>query len=82
MTNIPETQAERIVRKFGGRPETVEKTGLKEHIVRHALRVGYFQEADRPTILAKAEEHGADITAFDFIAHLVQRRDDQLAATG
>lgn len=82
MTNIPESQAERIVRKFGGRQPMSEKTGLKDHVIRHAERVGYFQEGDRPLILAKAELHHLDVTAFDFIAHLVQRRDEPLAAAG
>lgn len=83
MTKIAEqSQADRVLAKFGGdEKEMADKTGLPGHVIRHAKRTGFFRQTHHALIIQKAEEHGVDVTAFDFIHHLVQHRTPE-SATG
>jgi hypothetical protein len=82
MTIFPEqSQADRVLAKFVDEATMAAETGLPAHVIRHAKRTGFFRQTHHPLILARALEHGRDVTAFDFIAHLVTHRIPE-SATG
>lgn len=66
----PETQAEIVVHRFGGRRPMCRITGLAQTKIDNALRVGYFQHNDHKQILDAAIAARIPLSPMDFVAHL------------
>lgn len=66
-------QARYFADKFGGLPSFAERIDRPYHKVRRWVRdLGYIPEPERPNVLRAAEAYQVDVTAFDFIRHLVR----------
>lgn len=69
-------QARFIADRFGGVAALAEQTRLPYHRVADwCRRTGYIPEKHRLEILRAAALSGVDLTAFDFIRHLVKTAD-------
>ena len=65
-------QAQFIADRFGGRPVLAEAIDVPAHQVDYWCRVTKFiPEKHRPRVLQEAIRLQVDVTAFDFIRHLV-----------
>lgn len=65
-------QAQFIADKFGGRVAFAKALGFKYHTVANWCRgSGLIPEDHRLACLRAAEANGVDLTAFDFVRHLV-----------
>jgi hypothetical protein len=65
-------QAQFIADRFGGRRSFAAATGFNIKTVDYWCRtVKHIPEDYRPDVLRAAAERGIDVTAFDFIRHLV-----------
>jgi hypothetical protein len=69
-----QTQAERIIEKFGGVQRMVELTGHPEHRMYNWLRTGFIPEKYRQGLVDTAHRLGIDHTPFDYIAYMVVPR--------
>lgn len=68
-------QAQFIADKFGGTTALAEATGIPYHQVAYWCRTTKFiPENKRQRVLEVAAAREVDVTAFDFIRHLVRNR--------
>lgn len=68
-------QAQHVADRFGGATAMSEATGIPYHqITDWCRRTRFIPEKHRAHVLRTAEANGVDVTAFDFIRHLVTVR--------
>lgn len=66
-------QAQRVADKFGGAGSLAEAIDVPYHQVADwCRRTGFVPEKHRLSVLQAAQARGIDLTAFEFVRHLVE----------
>lgn len=76
MTHNVDRQADRVLARFQSQAQIVDNSSLSRRQVEHMAKTGWIHPRHWPALLRCAAKVGADLTPFDFIAHLVEVRSE------